>query len=83
MGHNLRGLLWVCQGLNVLQAWWIKVWTSEMNGPSGVFTVSLLSKSGTYQLAERLQIVHLYQQFFFSFQRQHQTVSALESWTRC
>lgn len=66
------------QGLNVLQAWWIKVWTSEMNGPSGAFTVSLLSKSGTYQLAERLQSF-TFTNSFSSLSNATQTVSALES----
>lgn len=66
------------QALNVLQSWWLKVWTAEMNGLSGAFTVSLLSKTGTYQLADRLQSF-TFANSFTSFSNATQTVVALDS----
>jgi ABC-type multidrug transport system fused ATPase/permease subunit len=66
------------QGLNVFQSWWIKVWTAEMNGLSGAFIVSLQSKTGTYQLADRLQSF-TFTNSFSSLSNATQTLTALKS----
>lgn len=67
----------VAQIISIMQSWWIKVWTSEMTGPSGSATLSVLSKVSDFKIADRIQ-GFVFSKSFASLDNSTEVISAME-----